>query len=293
MTLDSSRDLSGKKFVFFGGTSGIGQAAAEALAARHAHIAVVGRTHAAGEATVQSLKDKGATEAVFIQGDLSTIKGARDAATSVQRWNSKLDGIVHSAMSAFSDKKTTSDGLEFAFALQYEARVIIDNLLLENLTSSGDGRIVHLSGAVPAFIMPDLDDLQFEKSSFSFWKAILGTHNLGFMFIQEAQKRWKDRPISIIAVCVGSTKTKVMTDSEMPFLMRLMGRFGTTPELSAQNIVKVLGSSKIADEERFGIMWDPKKPQISKPVFPDDKAEKLWEITSRISGEGGVALSAM
>ncbi|KAK5047408.1 hypothetical protein LTR84_006504 [Exophiala bonariae] len=170
-------------------------------------------------------------------------------------------------MSGFSTKVITADGLEFAFALQYQARVVIDALLLPNLAASGDGRIVHLSGAVPSFVMADLDDLQFEKTKFSFWKAILGTHNLSFMFIQEARQRWKDRAVSITAVCVGSTKTKAMSDPNMPFLMRLMGYFGTTAELSAQNVIKVMTTSKISHDDRFGVMWNPKKPEIkSLPV---------------------------
>ncbi|KAK6365867.1 hypothetical protein LTR64_008703 [Lithohypha guttulata] len=292
MALDGKRDLAGKHFAFFGGTAGIGQAAAEVLAGRGANIAVVGRSKEAGDATVQTLQSKGAASAIFIQGDLATAKGASDTAAKVQQWSGILDGIVHSAMSAFSGKEITSDGLEFAFALQYEARVIIDALLLDNLAASRDGRIVHIAGAVPASMMPDLDDLQFEKSKFSFWKAILGTHNLGFMFIQEARQKWGNRPISITAVCVGSTKTKAMADPKMPFLMRVMGYFGTTPDISARNVVNIMTATTIPQADRFGIMWDPKKTKITEPAFPKDKAEKLWKTTKNIAEQRGVTLTA-
>lgn len=285
--------LNSKHFVFFGGTAGIGEAAAEQIAREGAHLAVVGRNQTAGEATTKRLKENGAASATFIQGDLSTVQGARDAAAGVHGWSSKIDGIVHSAMSAFSGKKITADGLEFSFAIQYQARVVIDNLLLDNLAASGDGRIIHLSGAAPSFMVPDLDDLQFERTNFSFWKAILGSHNLTFMFIQEAAKRWKERPISIAAACVGTTKTKTMQDPNMPFIMRLMARFGTTPEISASNIVQYLKLEAIPAKERFGIMWDPKKLVISPPQQPEDKAKKLWGITRSISVDKGVPLPAM
>lgn len=287
------RKMESRHLVFFGGTSGIGQAAAMKFASEGANVAVVGRDSTAGQNTVQQLKSQGAASAVFIRADLSTVQGAKDAAMEVQRWSNKIDAIVHSAMSGFSGKKITSDGLEFAFALQYQARVVIDNLLLDNLAASGDGRIIHLAGAVPSFMLPDLDDLQFERTSFSFWKAILGSHNLGFMFIQEAAKRWQDRPVSIVAACVGTTKTKAMKDPEMPFLMRFMGKFGTTPEISAKNVVEYLRLKTIPKEKRFGIMWDPKQLVVSQPTQPQDKAKKLWDITSRISADRGVPLPAM
>lgn len=263
------------------------------IASEGANIAVVGRDSSAGQSTVEQLKVRGAASATFIRGDLSTVQGAKDAAMKMQQWSAKIDAIVHSAMSAFSGKKTTADGLEFAFALQYQARVVVDNLLLNNLAASGDGRIIHLAGAVPSFVLPDLDDLQFEKTSFSFWKAVLGSHNLGFMFIQEAAKRWQDRSVSIVAACVGTTKTKAMQDPEMPFLMRFMAKFGTTPEISAKNIIEYLRLETIPKEKKFGIMWDPKQLVISKPTQPQDKAKKLWDITNRISADRGVPLPAM
>ncbi|KAH0282521.1 NAD(P)-binding protein [Aureobasidium namibiae CBS 147.97] len=287
------RSLKSKHFVFFGGTSGIGQAAAEAVASEGAFIAVVGRDPTAGENTVKQLETRGAASATFIRGDLSSVRGAKHAAMEVQRWSKKIDGIVHSAMSAFSGKRITNDGLEFAFALQYQARVVIDNLLLDNLAASGDGRIIHLAGAVPQFVVPDLDDLQFERTPFSFWKALLGSNNLGFMFIQEAGNKWQGRSVSLVAACVGTTKTKAMQDPGMPFLMRFMAKFGTTPEISARNIVQYLRLKTIPKEEKFGIMWNSKRLVISKPTQPQDKASKLWKITSQISEDRGVPLPAM
>jgi hypothetical protein len=183
--------------------------------------------------------------------------------------------------------------LELAFAIQYQARVTIDALTLDALAASGDGRIVHVSGASPAMMVQDLDDLQFENSKFSFWRAILGTHNLSFMFIQGAAGRWRDRPVSITATCVGPTKTKVMSDSKMPLLMRMMGWFGTTAEVSARGVIQVLTASEIPHDDKFGIMWKSNKPDISAPNFSSEKVAKLWDITRRIAEDRGVTLRAM
>src|SRR5690606_27562736 len=137
-------------------------------------------------------------------------------------------------------KQVTADGFEFAFALQYVARAALNRLLVERLAASGDGRIVHLAGDAPGLFKPDLDDLQFERRKWGFYKSLLGTHILGFLHIQEAARRWRELPVALTATCVGPTKTKAMLDPRMPLSMRLMGRFGTTPEVSAANAVRAL-----------------------------------------------------
>lgn len=289
----SARNFNTRYYAFCGGTAGIGQAAAFALAEKGANIAVVGRTKDLGDRTVEALLSKGASSATFIKGDLSTVAGAQATAQSIQAWSPRLDGLVHSAMTAFSEKIVTSDGLEFAFALQYFARVIIDSLLLDHLAASKDGRIVHLAGAVPKSVMPDLDDLQFETHSFSFWKSVLGTHNLGFMFLQEAATRWRNRPVSLNMICVPSTKTKSMSDPNMPLLMRILGWFGTKPEIAAKNVVTFLEASSIGEADRFGVMYDPKKLKVSHPGMDEEKAAKLWSITYNLAKEKGVELGAM
>jgi NAD(P)-dependent dehydrogenase (short-subunit alcohol dehydrogenase family) len=53
------RRVSDANFVFFGGSTGIGRAAADALAHRGASVLIVGRGKAAGEAVTARLKSKG------------------------------------------------------------------------------------------------------------------------------------------------------------------------------------------------------------------------------------------
>src|SRR3546814_12074104 len=89
-----------------------------------------------------------------------------------------------------------ADGLEFAFALQYLARAVINRRLREALARSDDGRIVHVAGSVGESAIPDLDDLQYERRTWGFFRAVLGTHALGFLHIQAAAARWHGQPVT-------------------------------------------------------------------------------------------------
>lgn len=287
--MQHERDLHDCNIVFFGGTSGIGQAAAIEIARRHANILVVGRDATAGAATVAALEQAGAASAVFARGDLATLAGVKKAADTVLAWKPVLHGVVHSAMAAQSGKHVTDDGYEFAFALQYLARAVLNRLLVDALAASGDGRIVHISGAVSENHLPDLDDLQFERTKWTFFKSALGSHALSFLHIQEASRRWADKPVTLTAVCVGPTKTKVMLDPRMPLLMRLLGLIGTKPEMSARNAVTALVKGPTSNL-KGAILRKPKQWTPEPIAFDKVKARKLWEITSNLALEHGVDL---
>lgn len=283
------RTVRDANFVFFGGTHGIGRAAATALAQRGASILIVGRGQQAGEESVARLRRAGAGSAEFLAGDLSTVAGVAAVAAGVRAWRPTLHGVVHTAMSAFHSKQVTADRLELAFALQYFARAALNRLLAEPLAASGDGRIVHIAGNVPSSVKVDFDDLQFERRKWSFFKSVLGTHVLGYMHIQQATQRWRDRPISVTASCVEVVKTKAMLDPDMPLIMRLMGRFGTTPELASRNAVRILTKTD-ASEVRGAILRSSKR-FAPEPINQDQaRAERLWDITGELAASRGLKL---
>jgi NAD(P)-dependent dehydrogenase (short-subunit alcohol dehydrogenase family) len=276
------RDVKGRNFVFVGGSHGMGRAAAVALAQRGASVLIVSRGEEAGKATVAQLQQEGAASAGFLQADLSTVSGVAAAAEGIKAWNSEISGIMHTAMAAFNQRIVTADKLDFAFALQYFARAGLNRLLVDNLAASGDGRIVHVAGNVSEKMAGvDLDDLQFERRKWSFFKSILGTHYLGFLHLQQAAQLWADRPVSLAACCVGSVKTKAMQDPEMPLIMRLMGRFGTTPELASRNAVSVLTTAETTDL-KGAILRNWKTYSPEKLALNQDHAEKMWDITTAL-----------
>jgi hypothetical protein len=57
----------------------------------------------------------------------------------------------------------------------------------------------------------------------------------------------RGQPVTISASCVGSTRTKAMSDPLMPLSMRFMGALGARPEISAQNAVRLLTCESAQD----------------------------------------------
>ncbi|MCI0995628.1 SDR family NAD(P)-dependent oxidoreductase [Pseudomonas corrugata] len=283
------RSLAGKNFVFFGGSTGMGKAAAVEVGKRGACVLIIGRGREAGQAAADAVGHAGAASAEYLYGDLSTVAGVGAVAEAVRAWRPNLHGVMHTAMTATRNKIETTDGFEFAFALQYFARAALNRLLLDHLAASGDGRIVHIGGDVPSFIKVDLDDLQFEARKWGFMKSILGTHVLGELHIQEAARRWQGLPVTIAVSCVGSTNTKTMADPQMPFYMRLMGRFGAAAEVSAQNAVRFLTMEDVR-AANGATLRNPKTFTPQRLVLNQQDAERLWSITESLAKQRGFAL---
>ena len=167
---------------------------------------------------------------------------------------------------------------------------MINRRLREALVRSDDGRIVHVAGSVGESAIPDLDDLQYERRKWGFFRAVLGTHALGFLHIQEAAARWHGKPVTLAACCVGPTRTKAMQDKRMPVVMRLMGLFGTTPARSAKNVVTCLTKASAADANG-AVLRKPKTWTPEAIVWDRAKSARLWEITTRMAADRGVDLT--
>ena len=117
-------DLTGKTYVFVGGTDGLGRAMAKLAASKGADVIVVGRT----------FRDQGHPNIRFVRCDLSSMKDASALASSVPTEN--LDGLILSAgIIAPSSRQTTAEGIEKDMAISYLSRIGILNAMKDKLGS--------------------------------------------------------------------------------------------------------------------------------------------------------------
>lgn len=172
----------------------MGKVAALAAARTGSAILRVARDPQVGKAVADELHAAGAREVTFLSADLSRIAGMKAAAERVATWKPELHGILHSAMSAFSQKSITPR----------RARTgLRQPVSCPRAHQPGRARCADRIGrrapcpsgrAVPYKMgKPDLDGLQFAHRKWSFFKAILSTHVLGFEFLNEAGRRWANR----------------------------------------------------------------------------------------------------
>jgi len=160
--------------VFTGGTSGIGKAMAEAFARYtkgRAHIIIIGRNRAAGEAIIASFPKptdtKDGWKHEFVSCDAALMSNIRSTCADLIDRLPRINYLVLAAgYASFTSTEETSEGLDRQLALRYYSRYVFISsllpLLIKARESGQDARVMSILGSGRA--SPDLDDLGLKKA---------------------------------------------------------------------------------------------------------------------------------
>src|SRR5262245_2095275 len=125
------RTMQGKVAVITGATSGIGEVAAQKLAAMGARIVLVARDPKRAATTASRLRSiaRGVNHQVFY-ADLSQIAEMKRVVSEIAAAEPRIDLLINNAGAMFERRQVTSDGLEMTFATNHLAYYVITNALL-------------------------------------------------------------------------------------------------------------------------------------------------------------------
>src|SRR6516225_12291562 len=157
--------MKGKTVVITGGTSGIGEVAAEALAQMGARIVLVARNKSRAEATLALLRRSrpDAAHSVYF-ADLTRLGEMKRVAAEISNREPRIDVLINNAGALFGTRRLTEDGLESTFALNHMSYFVVTEGLRERLLASGAARVVNTASAAHQGATLDFDDLQSAKS---------------------------------------------------------------------------------------------------------------------------------
>src|SRR3712207_5572316 len=134
--------MGGKVVLITGGTSGIGRAAATALAAMGAEVVVSGRNRERGEAALAEIRRASGNEKVSLMtADLAVQAEVRKLADDFRERYDRLDVLVNNAGLIRSKRAETPDGIEMTLAVNHLAPFLLTNLMLDLLRESAPSRI--------------------------------------------------------------------------------------------------------------------------------------------------------
>jgi NAD(P)-dependent dehydrogenase (short-subunit alcohol dehydrogenase family) len=150
--MNSDQDLSGSTALVTGATSGIGKAAALALAERGARVLVSGRDAGRGRAVVAAIQHGGG-QADFLEADLRNGESARDLARRAIEIAGHVDILVNSAgIFPFGSTAETKEAVfDDAYATNVKAPFILVRELAPKMAERGKGAIINVSSMVADF----------------------------------------------------------------------------------------------------------------------------------------------
>jgi NAD(P)-dependent dehydrogenase (short-subunit alcohol dehydrogenase family) len=225
-------DLSGKRTIVTGGSSGIGVETARALASAGADVTLAVRDTDAGQRTAADITETTGNDAIYV-GRLDLADPASVAAF-VAAWDGPLDILVNNAgVMALPELQLTPGGWERQFATNHLGHFFLANGLHASLAGSGGARIVSLSSRGHLRSPVVFDDVNFSDRPYDPWLAYGQSKTANVLFAVAATQRWAGEGIYANAVHPGAIiETNLSRYSIEPALQAQLRESGeyTTPE---------------------------------------------------------------
>lgn len=275
------RELTEKVIVMTGATSGIGQAAAEALARQGARLILVARDPARAEMTLRKLPP--GVEPTFHYADLSRLSEMKRVASEIAAAEPRIDVLANNAGGAFARRRVTEDGLEMNFALNHMAYFVVTLLLLDRLKASAPSRIVNTASMTYAHAALDFSDLQSEKS-YTGANAYARSKLANVLFTRELARRLHGTGVTANCFHPGFVATRIgQEEGGTSKIWGISNAGAMPPEEGAKTLVYLATSPEVAGIS--GEYFTRNRPEkLAKNALDDAAARKLWDESARIAG---------
>ena len=278
--------MNGKTVVITGATSGIGEVAADRLAAKGARIVFIARDESRGEETLKHLKAiaPGQPHKAYY-ADLSRLSEMKRVGGEIAAQEARIDVLINNAGAAFMTREVTEDGLEKTFALNHMSYFVLTSLLRPKLGRGG--RIVSTASTAHKGAHLDFDDLQTEKRYAGF--SVYGRSKLcNILFTRELARRLQGSGVTANCLHPGFVATR-FGDNNPGFLgiaIRIAKPLAAlSPEKGAETII-YLASSPAVEGKSGGYYFKSAPATPTKEAQNDADAKRLWDVSAKIAGIG-------
>jgi NAD(P)-dependent dehydrogenase (short-subunit alcohol dehydrogenase family) len=281
--------MSGKTVIVTGANSGIGHAAAAALATAGATVVLAVRDQAKGEAAAATIT--GTTEVRPL--DLASLDSVRAFAAS---WTGGIDLLINNAGVMIPPLSRTADGFELQFGTNHLGHFALTNLLLPHVAATG--RVVTVSSDAHRAGAIDFDDLNWERRRYRPWRAYGQSKLANLLFTGELQRRLTEAGSTVKATAAhpGYAATNLQSHSGsrvVAFAMKQLGNRliaqdaagGALPTLYAA-VADIPGGSFAGPSGPFGLGLRGAPTLVGRSAAAGDEqvARRLWTVSETLTG---------
>ena len=267
-------DLTGRTVVVTGANSGIGRAAARALAGAGAHVVLAVRDLDKGRAAAAAMP--GQTE--VRQLDLASLASVRTFAAG---WEGDLHLLINNAGVMAPPLTRTSEGFELQFGTNHLGHFV--------------DRVVTVSSSGHRFGSIDFDDLNWEHKPYRAWRAYGQSKLANLHFTAELQRRLSAAGSVVLANAAhpgyAATNLSFHTQRRWMDLASALGNRllaqdedgGALPMLYAA-VADVPGNSYAGPGGFMEQRGAPKLVGRSNAALDAGVARRLWDVSEELTG---------
>jgi NAD(P)-dependent dehydrogenase (short-subunit alcohol dehydrogenase family) len=277
-------DMAGQTVIVTGANSGIGRAAATALADHGARVVLAVRNTDKGHAAAAQMP--GSTEVRPL--DLASLASVRAFAAD---WDGPIDILINNAGIMIPPKSQTADGFEMQFGTNHLGHFALTNLLLPHVT----GRVVTVASSAHRMGKIDFDDLNWERRTYRAWQAYGQSKLANLLFTAELQRRLDaaGSPVEATAAHPGYAATNLqfhsgnrLFDVFSAVANRIVAQDangGALPTLYAA-VADIPGNSYAGPSGFMEGRGAPKLVGRSGAAQNMDVARRLWDVSEQLTG---------
>lgn len=305
--------VAGKQVVLTGGTSGIGLAAAEALAARGANIAIVARDKQRGETAAARARaaaavagTKGTETAAtpptpatgpdheptvdVLVADLSSQADVRRLAAEIEGRYPRVDILVNNAGAVFNTRQVTADGIEQTWALNHLAPFLLTTLLLDRSSQSAPSRVITTASDAGKNSHIPFDDMDgtaaySQRGLGKGFRRYGETKLANIVFTMELARRYAVRGLTAVCFHPGTVATNFNRNNGplMKLGMVAVKPFFRSAEKGAETLVW-LAEAPATALRSGGYFFDKADHELPAGAQGTDVGPRLWEVSERQVG---------
>ena len=293
-------DLTGRRALVTGVTSGLGEALVVELLRLGAEVVMAARSTSKLDTAIGDVLRDVPTAVVHpLIVDLADLGSVRRAAEEARRFG-PLHLLVNNAGVMATPYHRTVDGFELQMGTNHFGHFALTGLLLPQLLESEDARVVSVaSQAHRMALRAPLEDPRIQPRSYRRWQAYAESKlaNLLFAFELDRRARAADLPLKALAAHPGYASTSLMSTgradeagtARAQILTAAFAVAGQKPAMGALPLLMAAtadlpGGTYVGPGGFAQMHGMPEVVQPRKLARDPDTARRLWEISEQATG---------
>ncbi|WP_029115261.1 SDR family NAD(P)-dependent oxidoreductase [Mycobacterium sp. URHB0044] len=283
-------DLSGKRAIVTGASSGIGVETARALAGAGAEVTLAVRDAEAGERVAQQIGGRVGVAPLDLS-DLSSVRAF------VQAWSGPLHILVNNAgVMAIQELTMSASGHEMQFATNHLGHFALARGLHRAMAAAGGARIVSVSSGGHLRSPVVFDDIDYAFRDYEPFGAYGQSKTANVLFAVEATRRWASDGILANALMPGGIATPLQRHLPAHYAEDALAAFraagtdfktveqgaATSTLLAASPLLDGIGGRYFEDCNEARVVdrrGGPGRGGVAPYALDPGNAERLWDLS--------------